>query len=59
MKIDYKIFKKKIFFAIIIVIANINSVNSEIIKKIEVSGNDRLSKETVILFSEFCIGYSI
>ena len=59
MKIDYKIFKKKIFFAIIIVIANINSVNSEIIKKIEVSGNDRLSKETVILFSELNINDNI
>ena len=34
-------------------------VNSEIIKKIEVYGNERLAKETIILFSELNVNDNI
>ena len=52
MKNSNKIIKKVLFYLIIIKIFFSNIVNSEIIKKIEVSGNDRLAKETIIIFSE-------
>ena len=59
MKINYSLFTKIIFLALLIVFAATKLVFSEIIKKIEVSGNDRLAKETVILFSELDVNDNI
>ena len=42
-------FLSKIFLVIFILIT---SVNAEIIKKIEISGNKRISNESIIIFSE-------
>ena len=52
MKINYTTLKKIIFFTFLVFFINSKSVYSEILKKIDVTGNDRLAKETVILFSE-------
>ena len=43
---------KKIFFTITFIILFSSNLNSEIIKKINIEGNDRISKETIILFSK-------
>ena len=59
MKINYRLFVKIFFFTLLLIITNIKLVYSEIIKKIEVSGNDRLAKETVILFSELNVNDNI
>ena len=55
MKSRYLILVKKFFLIFFLLSINTNIENSEIIKKIEVSGNDRLAKETVILFTELKI----
>jgi len=52
MKINYTTLKKIILFSFLVFFINSKSVYSEILKKIDVTGNDRLAKETVILFSE-------
>ena len=59
MKVNYTPFIKIIFFALLIIIVSTKFVYSEIIKKIEVSGNDRLAKETIILFSEINVNDNI
>ncbi len=59
MIISYKIIKKIIFFVLLIVTVGIKSSYSEIIKSIEISGNDRLAKETILLFSELKINDNI
>ena len=59
MKINYKLLSKTLIFISLILIFNIKIVHSEIIKKIEVSGNDRLAKETIILFSDININDDI
>ena len=55
--------KKNFISCIIFLILFLNSIpnisNAEIIKKIEISGNDRISKETVILFSELKLNEDI
>ena len=43
-------FKKKILILLIFFI-NISSINADIIKEIQIEGNQRLSVETVIMFS--------
>ena len=43
---------KKLFFIFVFIILFITDINSEIIKNIEISGNVRISDETIILFSE-------
>ena len=43
---------KKLFFIFAFIILFTTNINSEIIKNIEVSGNVRISDETIILFSE-------
>ena len=43
---------KKLFFISVFVLLFITDINSEIIKNIEISGNVRISDETIILFSE-------
>ena len=47
-----------VFFIICLNLFNYN-VNSEIIKSIEIKGNDRLSKETIILFSNLNINQDV
>ena len=59
MKINYTLHIKILFFILLLIIANTKSVYSEIIKKIDISGNDRLAKETVILFSELNVNDNI
>ncbi len=46
----------KLIFFIIIQIFNSNFANSEVVKKIIISGNDRVSNETVVMFSNIEIG---
>ncbi len=55
MKIKCKLFVKLIFLSIIFLLNSYNLVYSDIIKKIEIKGNDRLANETIILFSELNI----
>ena len=43
---------KKIFLTHFFLLLFLNSVFAETIKKINVSGNERISKETIILFGE-------
>ena len=43
---------KKLFFIFAFIILFTTDINSEIIKNIEISGNVRISDETIILFSE-------
>ena len=43
---------KKLFFIFAFIFLFTENINSEIIKNIEVSGNVRISDETIILFSE-------
>ena len=52
MKINYTLHIKILFFVLLLIIANTKLVYSEIIKKIDISGNERLAKETIILFSK-------
>jgi len=59
MKINYPRFTKIISLTLIFILAATKLVFSEIIKKIEVSGNDRLAEETVILFSELNVNDNI
>ena len=42
---------KLFFFVLLIFIIFINQSNSEILKNFEISGNDRISKNTIIQFS--------
>ena len=59
MKVNYTPFIKIVFFVLLIIIVSTKFVYSEIVKKIEVSGNDRLAKETIILFSEINVNDNI
>jgi len=59
MKINYTLLAKIIFFSLLLIILSTKLVYSETIKKIDVSGNDRLAKETVILFSELNVDDNI
>jgi len=59
MKINYTTCTKIFFFTLLIIIVSTKLVNSEIIKKIEVYGNERLAKETIILFSELNVNDNI
>ena len=49
----------KLFFFLLLNILITSNSYSEILKKINVSGNDRVSKETVIMFSKLNIGDDI
>ena len=55
MKINNNFLKKIFFVTLFIIISTTKVAYSEIIKKIEISGNDRLANETIILFSELNI----
>ena len=59
MKIKYKLLLKLIIFTIFFIISFNKVASSEIIKKINVKGNERLSNETIILFSELNINDDI
>ena len=59
MKNNFLHLKKIIFISLLFVFSNIKSTYSEVIKKFEVSGNDRLAKETIILFSELNLNEEI
>ena len=47
----FKNIKIKIFYFILITILNFNNAYSEILKEILIKGNERLSIETIIMFS--------
>ena len=48
---------KKIFFSILIFVFFVSSnAFSEVVKKIEVTGNDRISVETIMVFGDIAIG---
>ncbi len=59
MKSNFSTFLKIIICTFLLFVSNVNLVHSEIIKKIDVSGNDRLAKETIVLFSQLEIGDDI
>ena len=59
MKIKYTLFFKLIIFSILILINSYKLSYSEIIKQIQVNGNDRLANETIILFSELKVNDNI
>tara|TARA_B100002051_G_scaffold258321_1_gene276586 strand:- start:1624 stop:3882 length:2259 start_codon:yes stop_codon:yes gene_type:complete len=59
MKINYTFIKKLALLVLSTYLLSINFVYSETIKKIKISGNDRLAKETIILFSEMNISDDI
>ena len=50
MKIKYILFIRLIILSLLILLKSYNFAYSEILKKIDVKGNDRLAKETIILF---------
>lgn len=49
-------FKKKILILILSILFIPSNVNSEIIKKFEIKGNDRVSNQTIVIFSNLKIG---
>ncbi len=59
MKNSFKSQFKKIFIIFFLLLFVNQPVNSEVIKKIEVLGNDRLADETIILFSELNVNDDI
>ncbi len=59
MKIKIKLLIKIIFLAILIIINSYKFANSEIIKEINIKGNERLASETIILFSELNVDDNI
>ena len=59
MKSRYILILKSIFFSFLLLIISIKLSYSEIVKKIEIVGNERLAKETIILFSEIKVGDNI
>ena len=52
-------FKKKTLIIFIFFISFIKNLNAETIQKFEISGNDRISKETIIMFSNIKIGENV
>ena len=59
MKTDYIVLLKKIFLVILFLFLTTKLALSDVINKFEVTGNDRLAKETIILFSELNINDNI
>jgi len=51
MKVSYYSTIKQVILILLLILININTTYSDIIKKIEVQGNDRLATQTIILFS--------
>ncbi len=59
MKINYSQFTKILFLFLILIFINPKVALSEVIKKIDVLGNERLAKETIILFTELNVDDNI
>ena len=59
IKLFNKKFIKKIFYLLLFLSLNYNSAYADILKKFKITGNDRLAKETVIMFSELEIGNNV
>ena len=59
MKTNYKFIIKIIACSLLLITVSAKNVFSEIITKFKISGNDRLAKETIILFSELSINDDI
>ena len=59
MKINYKLFIRKFFFVMLLILSITKLAFSDEIKTFEVIGNDRLAKETIILFSELNVNDNI
>ena len=59
MKNSFKSFLKKILLTFFLLLFINQPANTEIIKKIEIIGNDRLAEETIILFSELKVNDDI
>ncbi len=59
MKNNYIAFIKTTFFVILLILSTTKFAFTDVIKKIEVTGNDRLANETIILFSELNINDDI
>ena len=49
-------FKKNIIIIFLFFILTNSSVQSEVINKIDIKGNERISKETIIIFGDIVIG---
>ena len=50
-------FFKKIFISVVFFLSLINTNSySEVVKKIEVNGNERISNETIAIFGDVAIG---
>ena len=48
---------KKIFYAIFLFFAFSNTASySEVVNKIKVTGNERISKETIVIFGDIALG---
>ena len=49
-------FKKNIIIIFLFFILTNSSVQSEVINKIDIKGNERISKETIVIFGDIVIG---
>ena len=47
------------FYIFSILLINLNNISAEVVKKIEVKGNERISEETIIMFSNVSIDEDI
>ena len=59
IKLLFKKLNLKIFFISILFILKINSSNAEVINEFKIKGNQRLSNETIIMFSELELGKDV
>ena len=59
IKVFYKKFKLKIFYIFLFIFMGFNSSYSDIIKEFKITGNERLAKETIVMFSELETGKQV
>ena len=59
IKLFNKKFIKKLFYFLLFLSLNYNSTYADILKEFKITGNDRLAKETLIMFSELDIGNNV
>ena len=50
---------KNILFALLFLVLYQSNSNSEIIKNIEIYGNERISKNTILMFSDISVGQEL
>ena len=56
-KIDFMLNFKKIFVSIVLCLTLFNTNSySEIVEKIEIKGNERISEETIMIFGDIAVG---